>query len=61
MPGRLGVPGKYFVLSPKLKQINKIIIMKETVFPADFHLNNMFQLLALPNIPTSSREEGIPS
>lgn len=58
MLGRLGVPGKHFVLSPRLKEINEMIIMAEIVFPCRLHLKNTFQLLALPCILTSSREEG---
>lgn len=34
---------------------------EEMFFPANLHLNNMFQALAFPYIPTSSREEGISS
>lgn len=61
MLGRLGVPGKHFVLSPKSKLINEMIMTEEMFFPADLHLNNMFQALAFPYTPTSSREEGISS
>lgn len=61
MLGRLWVPGKHFMLSPRLKQINEMIITEEIVFPADLHLSDMFQSLALPYIPISSREERISS